>query len=101
MDALYFYGMDTNDIFLAGHNVGGKILEKYGENPELEVNGLILLGTHFPKRDSIYKPLACATITGDIDGKTTVLDMHEVFNNLRGVVENTYVITGFLNHALS
>merc|ERR1712002_493871 len=46
-------------------------------------------------KGSIYYPLACATITGDIDGKTTVLDMHEVFNDLRDVVElsheNAYI----------
>ena len=64
-------GLDTSNVFFAGHSLGGVVLESYVSGLAVLPPGIILLGTWLPDllaRASNEYPVPVLTAIGELDG---------------------------------
>ncbi|KAK6191736.1 hypothetical protein SNE40_003342 [Patella caerulea] len=75
-------GMTTNNVFVAGHSLGGVFVGNYGKsNP---VKGILLFGSYLTKGNKLSDyPVPVLTISGDLDGLTRVTRIAESFEELK------------------
>ncbi|XP_050408424.1 uncharacterized protein LOC126823559 [Patella vulgata] len=75
-------GMTTNNVFVAGHSLGGVFVGNYGKsNP---VKGILLFGSYLTKGNKLSDyPVPVLTISGDLDGLTRVTRIADSFEELK------------------
>merc|ERR1712155_189517 len=64
-------GLNTENVFLAGHSLGGVVLESYVSGHSDQTPGIILLGTWLPDllaRATNEYPVPVLTAIGELDG---------------------------------
>jgi hypothetical protein len=73
-------GMNTSDIFFAGHSIGGMMLQDYLSDNKHAGIGQILLGSFlFRKYRNVTYPVPTFTIGGELDGLCRVTRIMEAY----------------------
>ena len=83
LDQMRRQGMTTQTIFMAGHSLGGAMVQTWTANHAQNVTGQVLMGsflTHAWKKDYIFNyPVKTLTIGGELDGLARVTRISEAF----------------------
>ncbi|XP_067654983.1 uncharacterized protein [Haliotis asinina] len=84
-------GMMSDNIFLAGHSLGGVFVGEYGKSHAQELKGILLLASYLTKGNPLSQyPLPVLTISGDLDGMAHITRIADSFQQLKGdVAKNT------------
>ncbi|XP_071104987.1 uncharacterized protein [Haliotis cracherodii] len=80
-------GMTSDNIFLAGHSLGGVFVGEYGNSHAHELKGILLLASYITKGNALSQyPIPVLTISGDLDGLTRITRIADTFQELKGDV---------------
>ncbi|XP_067654544.1 uncharacterized protein [Haliotis asinina] len=101
-------GMTSNNVFLAGHSLGGVLVGNYGKSHANQLKGILLLASYITTGNplSLY-PVPVLTISGDLDGNTRITRIADSFQELQSDVSKNanamyrtpVVIMSGINHA--
>ncbi|ESO97511.1 hypothetical protein LOTGIDRAFT_152602 [Lottia gigantea] len=80
-------GMKTNNVFVAGHSLGGVFVGNYGKSNSKLVKGIILFASYLTKGNKLADyPIPVLTVSGDLDGLTRLTRIADTFEELKGDV---------------
>ncbi|ESO97510.1 hypothetical protein LOTGIDRAFT_228186 [Lottia gigantea] len=80
-------GMKTNNVFVAGHSLGGVFVGNYGKSNSKLVKGIILFASYLTKGNKLADyPVPVLTVSGDLDGLTRCTRIADTFEELKGDV---------------
>ncbi|KAK7098990.1 uncharacterized protein [Littorina saxatilis] len=81
--ALKKQGMTTDNIFVAGHSLGGVFVGEYGITNASELKGILLYASYLTRDVKLASyPLPVLTISGDLDGLTRLTRIVDSFQEL-------------------
>ncbi|XP_067683462.1 uncharacterized protein [Haliotis asinina] len=101
-------GMTSDNVFLAGHSLGGVFVGNYGKSHAKQLKGILLLASYITKGNPLSQyPVPVLTISGDLDGNTRITRIADSFQELQSdVAKNAnamyrtpVVIMSGINHA--
>ncbi|XP_069977884.1 uncharacterized protein [Penaeus vannamei] len=88
-------GMTTDQIFLAGHSLGGVILQNAQWTEENGVKGWVLMASYLPAGALANTSLPVMHISGDLDGQDRITHVMMTFEELEDTLEenpaNVYI----------
>lgn len=83
LDKMKSEGMTTDTVFMAGHSLGGAMVQLWTADNAANVTAQVLMGsflTHAWKEDYVFKyPVPTLTIGGELDGLARVTRIAEAF----------------------
>ncbi|XP_068245706.1 uncharacterized protein [Palaemon carinicauda] len=82
-------GMTTDDIFLAGHSLGGTVLQNEQWSEDNGVLAWIMLASYIPEGNLANNTLPVMHISGDLDGMTRITRIMSTFVELEALLEDT------------
>ncbi|KAK7098991.1 hypothetical protein V1264_003199 [Littorina saxatilis] len=81
--ALKHQGMTSDNIFLAGHSLGGVFVGQYGSSNASKLKGILLYASYLTRDVKLASyPLPVLTISGDLDGQTRLTRIVDSFQQL-------------------
>ncbi|XP_071104985.1 uncharacterized protein [Haliotis cracherodii] len=101
-------GMTSDNVFLAGHSLGGVFVGNHGKSHAKQLKGILLLASYITKGNPLSQyPLPVLTISGDLDGNTRITRIADTFQELQSDVakdanamyRTPVVIMSGINHA--
>ncbi|KAL4225676.1 hypothetical protein ACF0H5_016365 [Mactra antiquata] len=73
-------GFQGNDIFLAGHSLGGVFVGMYGKKHPSKLAGVMLFASYLTKPNRLRDyPVPLLTLSGDLDGLTRITRVVDTF----------------------
>ncbi|XP_053384572.1 uncharacterized protein LOC123535953 [Mercenaria mercenaria] len=76
-------GFQGNNIFLAGHSLGGLFVGMYGLSHASQLKGVMLFASYLTRSHRLRDyPLPVLTISGDLDGLTRITRIVDTFEEL-------------------
>ncbi|CAL4059471.1 unnamed protein product, partial [Meganyctiphanes norvegica] len=78
-------GMDTEYIFIAGHSLGGVVLQSWVSSHIDETSGMVMLGSELqtPMNET---QVPVMIMSGDLDGMARITEARQYFNELESLI---------------